>query len=253
MNLEDVSEHKPAKCSYVDTAKEATNPSSFALSQDRPTKIVHVGHSDGSIVTIYLLLHGARATPMHRAAAPPLLTGFKIGPKFAQLEVGDARSCRGQAGFDNPLAFGDRGSGLPGAGIAGRGPGGWLPQIDDGESTILDCKREDQADRRCRRASIAGGRGWVCVQWIHTRGPVMVFTGERDFLFCAGEGNRAYDLEQIKGLYPDSARVEVALQPETGLVLILSTSATAGYAEMCSHIASLMACGQRHNRAPTRR
>ncbi|KAK8002498.1 hypothetical protein PG989_002217 [Apiospora arundinis] len=204
MNLEDVSEHKPAKCSYVDTAKEATNPSSFALSQDRPTKIVHVGHSDGSIVTIYLLLHGARATPMHRAAAPPLLTGFKIGPKFSQLEVGDARSCRGQAGFDNP------------------------PRV-----------------RRPRQ--------WATWCWDRWQRPRWSSQANATSSSALAMGNRAYDLEQIKGLYPDSARVEVALQPETGLVLILSTSATAGYAEMCSHIASLMACGQRHNRAPTRR
>ncbi|KAK8855215.1 alpha/beta-hydrolase [Apiospora arundinis] len=162
-----------------ESRREATNPSSFALSQDQPTKIVHVGHSDGSIVTIYLLLHGARATPMHRAAAPPLLTGFKIGPKFAQLEVGDARSCRGQAGFDNP------------------------PRV-----------------RRPRQ--------WATWCWDRWQWPRWSSQANATSSSALAMGNRAYDLEQIKGLYPDSARVEVALQPETGLVLILSTSATAG-------------------------
>ncbi|KAK6855755.1 hypothetical protein PG995_007906 [Apiospora arundinis] len=220
------------------------------LASDRPTKIVHVGHSDGSIVTIYLLLHGARATPMHRAAAPPLLTGFRIGPKFAQLEVGDARSCRGQAGFDNPPRV--------------RRPRQWATRCWDrwqrprwlaAANRRWGVHYSGLQTRRSGRPSLSAS----FYRWGSGLGLCSMDTykgtrnGERDFLFCAGEGNRAYDLEQIKGLYPDSARVEVALQPETGLVLILSTSATAGYAEMCSHIASLMACGQRHNRAPTRR
>ena len=47
------------------------------------------------------------------------------------------------------------------------------------ESTLLNRiqQKEDQADRRCRRASIPGGRGWGSVVrgYIHTyKGPVMV-------------------------------------------------------------------------------
>jgi hypothetical protein len=61
---------------------------------------------------------------------------------------------------------------------------------------------------------------------------MQMFLGEFDFPFCAGSCHNAFDVDEIKGLFPDAKGVSVYLQPAMGHVLAISTNATARYEEM---------------------
>jgi hypothetical protein len=62
--------------------------------------------------------------------------------------------------------------------------------------------------------------------------------GEFDFPFCAGDCNGAFELDDVKAVFPDALDVSVYLQPGTGHVVTMSTNATSGYAEMFSYLHS---------------
>lgn len=59
--------------------------------------------------------------------------------------------------------------------------------------------------------------------------PVQYMLPEFDFYICGGDCKGVADMEELKGIFPNATAIEVAIQPNTGHALPLHNNATAGF------------------------
>ncbi|CAM1509813.1 Fc.00g001480.m01.CDS01 [Cosmosporella sp. VM-42] len=191
----------------------------------KPSKVVHVGHSFGSIVTIGML------TSYGELSDGAILTGFILGS-----QTGGTKSS--EYGFEFAPAndaqrFGDC-------------PSGYLVQATESNIQYIFLKKGTfEPGMLCYAESI---KQTVTVGELMSggvplgkpapafKGPVKFFLGEYDNVVCRGDCKNTYDPEILKSLYPAATDVSVYLQPETGHALTMSTNATAGYKVMFSYL-----------------
>ncbi|KAK8066994.1 hypothetical protein PG997_013741 [Apiospora hydei] len=174
---------------------------SRALSQYRPAKIVH---TYGSFATPPLT--SWRALPGRvESDAPALLTGLLNSPKatLRKLEILDTH----YATDLDPAAFAARGVGY-----------------------LVSGSLNAAQVSRWHRAIVDG------IHQLELLREVQMFAGERDLTFCAGDMQLERMIwDQIKPPHADSVKAKVVLQAATSHLLILSTTASAGYAEMFAY------------------
>ncbi|KKO99260.1 hypothetical protein THAR02_08633 [Trichoderma harzianum] len=200
------------------TGSEKTGGNS-SITDYTAQKVVHVGHSYGSIVTNWFL---ARYGSLSAGA---ILTGFLIDSEFANLKVEIADLS--YAPENNPTLFENRTSGYLAFGSL------TAFQADSFKKETLDpnvltyWNEEIQSSLGVGEVLTLGtGVGDVVADFT---GPLQIFVGENDFAFCAGQCAGIFDLTQLHGLYPNVKDLDVYLQPNTGHVVQLSLNATAGY------------------------
>ncbi|KAK4140675.1 Alpha/beta hydrolase family-domain-containing protein [Dichotomopilus funicola] len=185
----------------------------------KPSKIVHVGHSLGSIISVGLITNyptesdGLIATGFVMTNIPlPGLNlatwGFEYAPE------------------NDPVLFGDRKSGTL---VPATKSNMQLNFLRKGtfEPALLDYAwKIRQPVAVSEFASLLSGFG---TQGALFKGPLHMVVGENDYGACGGDCTGTYDLELIKATYKGAADVDVHIQPKTGHGLTLSTNATAGY------------------------
>ncbi|KAB5566255.1 hypothetical protein GE09DRAFT_1106058 [Coniochaeta sp. 2T2.1] len=166
------------------------------LDKYTPKKIIHVGHSFGSICTIGLLqVNGS-------ISDGAILTGFLPNNQLSGVSVGTW-------GFEyaresDPKRFGDRGSGYL---VQKTKYNVQLSFLKKGtfESALLDYAES-------------------------IKQPNSFVVGENDYGFCKGECYNTYNTTDIKlNWYPAASTIGYHIQPKTGHGLTLSTNATEGY------------------------
>lgn len=191
-------------------------------------KVVHVGHSLGSIVTYGLL---AVYPDLSDAA---VLTGFIIDTEvFASRQA----SMDLQYAPDNdPQLFADSSSGylVPGTPSAYQanfftsrvnattGVGGFDPKLLDYAYSI-----------RQPTPLVEMGSGIVMYLQYPTAaqytGPVQLMVGEFDYIVCLGDCRNTYTTTQLDRMFPQAKEVDINLQPGTGHGLPFHRNATLGF------------------------
>ena len=189
----------------------------------KPSKIVHVGHSFGSILTSSLL------STYGNLSDGAIITGF-IPNKYG------SSSRLGAFGFEfarsNAPRFSDRPNGyiVPGtrslihqlffAGLPSDSIGGFTEEmLGYGDAT----KQPGTVGEFNSFNALNLGPAPAF------QGPIQFMEARFDYAACGGDCQDAYDLATLNQLYPKAAALEVFLQPNTGHGLTLHRNATAGY------------------------
>ncbi|OIW24652.1 hypothetical protein CONLIGDRAFT_102057 [Coniochaeta ligniaria NRRL 30616] len=189
------------------------------LDRYTPDKIVHVGHSFGSICTIGLLqINGS-------ISDGAILTGFLPNNQLGGISVGTW-------GFEfaresDPKRFSDRGSGYI---VQKTKYNVLLSFLKKGsfEPALLDYAEQiKQPNSVSEFVSIGAIFGTPAKDF---KAPVQFVVGENDYGFCRGECYNTYNITEIEtDYYPAASKIAIHIQPKTGHGLALSTNATAGY------------------------
>ncbi|KAL7808391.1 alpha/beta-hydrolase [Trichoderma gracile] len=200
------------------TASNQTGESS-GVTEYTADKVVHVGHSYGSIITNWFL---ARYGSISAGA---ILTGFLIDNQFANLKVEIADLS--YAPEHNPALFANRTSGYLAFGSV------TALQADSFKKETLDPNVLSLWNDSIQSSlglgevlTLGTGVGDLVEDFT---GPLQFFVGENDFAFCAGQCAGTFNMTQLRGIYPNVKDLDVYLQPNTGHVVQLSLNATAGY------------------------
>ncbi|KAH8893669.1 alpha/beta-hydrolase [Thozetella sp. PMI_491] len=204
---------------FKDSVIQSGNAALAGYKAYKADKVVHVGHSYGSIITNWFIgQYGS-------LSAGAILTGFLIGNETAalKLEVADLA----YAPEDDPVKFANRTSGYLVFGTANA----W--QLDSFRKETLDPQVLQYWSSELKTTlgvgellSLGTGVGEVVRGF---NGPLQMFVGEFDYGFCNGVCRGTFDTAQLAALYPDATDFDVYLQPNTGHVVSLSLNATAGY------------------------
>ena len=217
------------------------------FSRYKPAKVVHVGHSFGSVATASLLM--ANGTLSDGA----ILTGFLYNSKLG-LNTGVGSWGFEYAPENDPTRFNDRSSGYivqatkSNVQLQFLKKGTFEPALLDyaekikqpatvseflslgaviNPSPATGFKGPLQVGKSSRQSFSQTEFQWADDDWV-----LQFFIGEFDYGFCAGDCKGTYNITYLEGLYPASPSVAVQLQPKTGHGLALSTNATAGYGVM---------------------
>ncbi|KAK0652452.1 Alpha/Beta hydrolase protein [Cercophora newfieldiana] len=203
----------------ISASKRLSGSKDAQLTAYQPSKIVHVGHSIGSITSVGLITHypaesdGLIATGfLHTNIPIPGLNVGSWGFEFARQS--------------NPVLFKDHGSGYLVSGTKYNiqlnflRAGSFEPEVLDYAFKI----RQPIAVSEFKSILTAFGPDFGKFE-----GPVQLVIGENDYGVCGGDCNGTYSLDEIKQIYASAKDVAVHVQPGTGHGLTLSTNATAGY------------------------
>ncbi|KAK3352477.1 Alpha/beta hydrolase family-domain-containing protein [Lasiosphaeria hispida] len=204
----------------VSASKKLSGSPDDRLAKYQPSKIVHVGHSIGSILSVGLITNyptesdGLVATGfLHTNIPLPGLNVATWGFEFARE--------------NNPTLFKDYGSGSLVQATKSNVQVSFLKK-GTFEPALLDYAwkiRQPVSVSEFLSLLTAFGK-----EGARFKGPVHLVIGENDYGNCGGDCNGTYDLNMIKQqIYPAAKDVAVHIQPGTGHGLTLSTNATAGY------------------------
>lgn len=182
-----------------------------------PTKIVHVGHSFGSVLTSALI-----------ALYPDITDGAIITGYFAGKYLGSpgmATWAVDFAGTSSPPW--NRTSGYVVCQKAG------IQNIFFGGNPATAFTKEmldygDSLKSPVPIGELASAFHIVGLKSPNLRVPVQFMLAEFDFYICAGDCNGAHEPGQLQAFYPNTT-VEVYTQPNTGHAFPLHNNATAGY------------------------
>ncbi|KAL2140993.1 hypothetical protein VTI28DRAFT_2961 [Corynascus sepedonium] len=202
------------------------------LANYKPSKIVHVGHSFGSAITLGLI--GSVDDRDYDDEAPPLSDGV-VATGFLHTTPPDLEDVNVAAwGLElarehDPVRFGDRGSGYVVQSTKSHLQLGYLGEKGAFEEGLLDYAwavlRQPASVSEFISIGTTFGRGAAGF-----KGPLQFFIGEKDYEYCTGDCRGAYDVDTLKeNYYPGATALEVYLQPGTNHALTLSKNATAGY------------------------
>lgn len=189
------------------------------LTKYQPAKVVHVGHSLGSLISVGLITNypadsdGVIATGFLMTNIPlPGLNVATWGFEFARE--------------NDPKLFADRGSGYMVSATKGNVQLNFLKK-GSFEPALLDYAwKIRQTITVSEFQSLTTGFGTEGAKF---KGPFQMVIGENDYGSCGGDCTGAYDVEMIKKVYPGATDLDVHVQPGTGHGLTLSINATAGY------------------------
>ncbi|KAL6890094.1 alpha/beta-hydrolase [Trichoderma evansii] len=200
------------------TVSEKTGRSSSII-EYTAQKVVHVGHSYGSIITNWFL---GRYGSLSSGA---ILTGFLIDNQFPNLKIEIADLS--YAPEQNPRLFHNRTSGYLAFGSL------TAFQADSFKNQTLDPNVLSYWNENIQSTlgvgevlTLGTGVGDLVADFT---GPLQMYLGENDFAFCAGQCAGTFNLTQLQNLYPNVKDLDVYLQPNTGHVVQLSLNATQGY------------------------
>ncbi|KAK3291495.1 Alpha/beta hydrolase family-domain-containing protein [Chaetomium fimeti] len=204
----------------VSTSKKLSNcTTNTRLTKYKPSKVVHVGHSLGSLVSVGLITNyptesdGLIATGFLITNVP--LSGLNVATWGFEL-----------ARENDPALFRDRGSGYL---VSATKSDVQLNFLRKGsfELAMLDYAWQiRQTVTVSEFQSLTTGFGEKGAEF---RAPLQMVVGENDYGVCGGDCVGAYDLDVIKQVYPGATDLDVHVQPGTGHGLTLSINATAGY------------------------
>ncbi|KAJ9609116.1 hypothetical protein H2200_006887 [Cladophialophora chaetospira] len=191
----------------------------------RPQKVVHVGHSIGSFLTIGFT-----------AAYPTLsdgiiLTGMLFSNESGVFPFSDFAF--EYAAENDPTLFGDRGSGYT---VQGTAAAAQLVFLKKGafEPELLDYAVSTRSTVAVGEViSLGTNLGRPAAGF---KGSVLFFVGEYDFVICDGDCNGIYEPAAAKAVYPDAESIDVYLQPGTGHGTTLAINATAGYSVIFDYL-----------------
>jgi pimeloyl-ACP methyl ester carboxylesterase len=184
----------------------------------KPAKTVHVAHSQGSLVTLYMLANHGDAI-----SDGVVLTGALLNGKIGIIDVD--RFNHDFAAEHDPKRFGEYKSGY----IVPATP-------SDLQKLFLHKGGFDQEllaymDRVKQPEAVgiySGAQGFANATGF--TGPVLFVSGNYDFVLCDGDCRGQYSLDAIKGFFPVAKNVSIQIQPKAGHALTFAYGASEAYA-----------------------
>lgn len=185
---------------------------------DRPNKVVHVGHSFGSILTSSFI---ANYGPLSDGA---ILTGYlltqNLGSAGATSWAVQAPSSSSPS-FDRPSGYvACSKTGIQNVFFGGDPHTAYTPALLDYGNSL---KQPVPVGELASAFWIIGNYG------PSFQAPLQYFLPENDFYICRGDCKGLANMTDLEATYPNAAAIEVALHPNTGHALTLHHNATAGF------------------------
>jgi pimeloyl-ACP methyl ester carboxylesterase len=211
-----------SNASSILSSSRCLTPVPCTLAGYKPRKVVHIGHSFGSILTATMMY-----TYGSSLSDGAVLTGFV---QNTQLRNGKLSSFNLEyAAESDPARFAAWGSGYMTQ--ASRSAiqlvffkkGSFTRELLDYAFSIA---QPTAIGEWYRFPSVSAALGLPATKFT---GPLQFVLGEYDWS-CLGDCKGTYTLPALQGIYPNASNIEVQLQPGTGHGLTFSTNATAGYA-----------------------
>ncbi|KAK5710027.1 hypothetical protein LTR17_019248 [Elasticomyces elasticus] len=191
-------------------------------------KIIHVGHSMGSIVTYALI------SLYPNASDAVILTGFLVSS-----QVFNGRTTAGGREYapeNDPKLFANHSSGYVVIGTPLAFQTGFFSNRTNETTNIGGFKQEFlnyAFSVRQPESVVEMGSGVTLVLGNPTApqftGPVQIVLGEFDFIVCRGDCKGTYNMTDVENMFPVAKDVSVHLQPGTGHGLPLHNNATLGF------------------------
>lgn len=208
------------------TMKPRTSTATFSGFDASFDKIIHVGHSYGSILT------GALLTTYGALSDAAVLTGYIQNSHFSEMR----KTAFGleYAAQNDATLFGDRSSGYM--------VGGTLSALQSGFFST-------QANTTIGVGGFESGlleyafsirQTVTTTEWVSPfqlnqgvapdfEGPLQFVVAEFDFLVCRGDCNLSFDPTTFKALYPRAKDIDIYMQQGTGHGLTMHRKANLGY------------------------
>ncbi|EMC95826.1 hypothetical protein BAUCODRAFT_71197 [Baudoinia panamericana UAMH 10762] len=197
----------------------ARNGTLSAFCQHRvPDKVVHVGHSFGSVMT------SAFIGTYPELSDGAVITGYVLNKYFGSIgwtswDVQFANES--DIPFSRPSGYVvDSKSGIQNVFFGGNLTTAFTRQQFDYGNSIK---------QPVPIGELASSYQLVYVTGPRFEGPIQYFLPEFDFFICGGDCKGVSNLTLLHGIYPNASTIEVAIQPNTGHGLTLHNNATAGY------------------------
>ncbi|KAH8892783.1 hypothetical protein GQ53DRAFT_718383 [Thozetella sp. PMI_491] len=193
----------------------------------RPSKIVHVGHSYGSLLISSMLVQYGDL------GDGAILSGYFFSSEQGKIDVGH---------FDHefakehdPVRFGEY-------------PSGYFVLTTESDLQKLYFRKggfEPELLTYAEKIKQPEGVGIYGSEGIYMpeaapefKGPVQLLVGEFDYLLCDGDCRGTYLEDYAHSLFPVAANVSAYMQPNTGHALALATNAPAGFEAILQYLDS---------------
>ena len=194
--------------------KEASPDLSRSLT--RPEKVLHIGHSFGSVLTsAFIATYG----PLSDGAS---ITGFLLTDKLASAgSTAWALEYAGRAPYHRPSGYAvSQKSGIQTIFFGGTPYEAFTPEL----LAYGDAIKQPIAVGEIASAFWVLGRLGP-----EFKGPLQYLLPEFDFYICRGDCKGVANATQLAQTYPNAAEIDVVIQPNTGHALPLHKNATAGF------------------------
>ncbi|KAK5948733.1 hypothetical protein OHC33_010156 [Knufia fluminis] len=182
----------------------------------KPDKIVHIGHSFGSVVTTAFLATYPNETD------GGIITGFALNKYFGMTGFSSwYANYAGTAGWD-------RGSGY----VVNQKSGIQVVFFGGDPKTAFTQELLDYGDSIKQPVPIgelASGAQIIGRPGPGLKAPVQFVLPEFDFFICGGDCKGVTDVSTLRQTWPAASDLELVIQPNTGHALPLHNNATAGF------------------------
>ncbi|PGH13488.1 hypothetical protein AJ79_03618 [Helicocarpus griseus UAMH5409] len=193
------------------------NPATAAFDKiEKPSKLVHVGHSFGSFLTSAFI---AKHSSLSDGA---IITGFLLTEYLGKPGMSSFNAEYAAPSFDRPSGY-----------IVCQKSGIQTIFFAGDPNTAFTKEMLDYGDKIKQPVPIgefASAYHIIGLTGPDFAGPIQYMLPEFDFYICYGDCKGIYDIEHLEKTYPKAAgKIEVAIQPNTGHAFTLHNNATAGY------------------------
>ncbi|CAK7222445.1 hypothetical protein SBRCBS47491_004867 [Sporothrix bragantina] len=202
------------------TFAEQAKPAADAAFKNRgqPAKIVHIGHSFGSVLTSAFIATYGDLTD------GAIITGYVYGQYLGSagsVAFAVEYAATGHPRFDRPSGYVvSKEIGIQNIFFAGDPKTAYTPELFEYGVSLKQPVPVGEFASAYKILNRPGGSFMA---------PVQFLLPEHDFYICRGDCNNITSVEQLKSFYPNATDIDLKIQPNTGHALPLHNNATAGF------------------------
>ncbi|KDN62801.1 hypothetical protein CSUB01_02710 [Colletotrichum sublineola] len=204
--------------SLYDLAEHAAPSSKLFQNRTKPDKVVHVGHSFGSVLTSAFIATYGDLTD------GAVITGYVYGQYLGStgsVTFAVEYAATGHPPFDRPSGYVvAQEVGIQAIFFGGDPKTAYTPELLDYGVSLKQPVPIGEFASAFNILARPGGS-------FHA--PVQFLLPEFDFYICRGDCNNYVDVDYLKTFYPNATDIDLKMQPNTGHALPLHNNATAGF------------------------
>ncbi|OAA58483.1 hypothetical protein SPI_06556 [Niveomyces insectorum RCEF 264] len=186
--------------------------------RSKPDKVVHIGHSFGSVLTSAFIATYSNLTD------GAIITGYVYGQYLAStgsVSFAVEYAATGHPPFRRPSGYVVAQTvGIQNIFFGGNPATAYTPELFDYGVSLKQPVPVGEFASAFHILNRPGGS---------FKAPVQFVLPEADFYVCRGDCNNYTNTEQLRAFYPNATYLDLVLQPNTGHALPLHNNATAGF------------------------
>lgn len=184
----------------------------------KPSKVIHVGHSFGSVLTSAFIANYGNLTD------GAIITGYYLGPLLGNAgstTFSVEYAATGSPAYDRPSGYVVcQKSGIQNIFFGGNPKTAFTPELLD---YGVEIKQPVPIGELASAFWVLGRYGPSFTA------PVQYLLPEFDFYICRGDCKGVVNITMLEQTYPNASDIEVVIQPNTGHALPLHNNTTAGF------------------------